>query len=297
MRKRILRAVIVFGLMMVLSVQAVTIFITDPVPIESAEDETEEAAAVDEVHAWLAGRESVSATVLGDSIAKGYSKDEGVEITPYGTLVMEELAAENDVQYVLWNYGKNGLDSERMNTMILTDEKVLQSLAASDVIFITVGSNDLLNEFKNVVREILETDVKFKTVSEALDVLAQSVSENPMLILKVIDAIQNWDYSAFEEQWVKMLDTIENLKKEDAWVVVTNIYNPVENLELPSTMNKVVEGIIRNMNQIIDHYGEEYGYQVADVYHSDICEHVQEDGVHPDQTGQQIIADLIYVHE
>lgn len=123
------------------------------------------------------------------------------------------------------------------------------------------------------------------------------MAENPMLILKVIDAIQNWDYSAFEEQWVNMLDTIEDLKKGDAWVVVTNIYNPAANLELPSTLNRVVEGIIRNMNQIIDHYGEEYGYQVADVYHSDICEHVQEDGVHPDQTGQQIIADLIYVHQ
>lgn len=293
MRKRILQTLIVFVLMIVLSVQAVTIFITDPVPVDVSEAETEEVSAADEVHAWLAGREKVSVTVLGDSIAKGYSKDKDVEIIPYGTLVMEEIAAENDIQYELWNYGKNGLDSERMNIVILADDEVRESLAASDLIFITVGSNDLMNEFKNVVREILEADVKFKTVGEAMDVLSQSMAENPMLILKVIEAIQEWDYSAFEEQWVKMLDTVAGLKKEDARVVVTNIYNPVANLELPSTMNRVAEDIIRNMNQIIESYAEEYGYQVADIYNSDICEHVQEDGVHPDQAGQQIIADRI----
>lgn len=105
------------------------------------------------------------------------------------------------------------------------------SLVASDVIFITVGSNDLMTEFKNVVREILETDVKFKAVDKAMDVLSQSMAENP-----------------------------------------------VANLELPSTMNRMAEDIILNMDEIIDRYGDEYGYQVADVYNSDICEHVQEGG-------------------
>lgn len=101
MRKHILQALMVFVLMMVLSVQAVTIFITEPAPVDVSEAQTEEASAADEVHAWLADREKVSVTVLGDSIAKGYIKDEDVEITPYGTLVMEAIAAENGVQYEL----------------------------------------------------------------------------------------------------------------------------------------------------------------------------------------------------
>lgn len=61
---------------------------------------------------------------------------------------MEAIAEENSVQYELWNYRKNRLDSERMNTMILTEDEVRGSLAAPDAIFITVGSNDLMNEFK-----------------------------------------------------------------------------------------------------------------------------------------------------
>lgn len=43
--------------------------------------------------------------------------------------------------------------------------------------------------------------------------------------------------------------------------------------------------------------GDEYGYQVADGYNSDICEHVQEDGGILIRRGQQIIADQIYVYE
>lgn len=58
-------------------------------------------------------------------------------------------------------------------------------------------------------------------------------------------------------------------------------------------MDRGVENVIRNMNKIIEKYAEEYGYQVADIFSSEVCGHVQPDGFHPDQTGQQIIADQI----
>ena len=199
--------------------------------------------------------------------------------------------------YDLENYGKNGLDCTGMNTDIQTDEAVRASISNADALFITVGSNDLLNTFKSSVREILETETRFRSVDEASEALTQSVAENPMLILKVIEAIQNWDYESFEEQWVQMMETVRSLKKEDTWIVVTNIYNPASNLELPSTMNRVIEEIIRNMNQIMEAHAEEFEYHVADVYHTDVYEHVQEDGIHPDQNGQQIIADRILIHK
>lgn len=245
------------------------------------------------VQACLAEKKNVRAVILGDSIAKGYFSDNSVEIIPYGNLVMEQLGSKTNFVYSLDNFARNGLDSNKMNMVILTDDKVRSSLEMSDVIFITVGSNDLLNECKNAVQEILDTDVKFKGVGDALDVLGEAVSDNPLLILKIIEAIQEWDYRSFEEQWTEMMDTISDLKKEEAWIVVTNIYNPVEHLELPFTMNLVVENIIQNMNEIIGSYAEEYNYQVADLFHSDVYAHVQEDGLHPDQNGQQIIADTI----
>ena len=50
-------------------------------------------------------------------------------------------------------------------------------LAKADVIFITIGSNDLLNECKRVVQEILKTDTKFKSADEALASLKEFCKE------------------------------------------------------------------------------------------------------------------------
>ena len=54
--------------------------------------------------------------------------------------------------------------SSGMNEKILTKEEVRDSLAKSNIIFITVGSNDLLNECKRMVQEILNTDTKLSLI-------------------------------------------------------------------------------------------------------------------------------------
>lgn len=239
------------------------------------------------------GERIMYAAVLGDSIAKGYSGEGEAELVPYGSLAVEEIAARENCGYEIENFARNGLDSAGMNEKILSREEVQDSLGRADVIFITVGSNDLLNECKSVVQEILNTDTKFKSANEALQVLEDSVQENPFLVLKIIGALGNWDYQSFESNWVEMMDTVKALEKEDARVIVTNIYNPVANLKLPSTMNQVVEDIIGNMNMIIEDHAGEYGYGVADTFDSNVSAHVQSDGLHPNQDGQQAIADLV----
>lgn len=239
------------------------------------------------------GERVMYAAVLGDSIAKGYSGEGEAELVPYGSLAVEEIAARENCGYEIENFARNGLDSAGMNEKILSREEVQDSLGRADVIFITVGSNDLLNECKSVVQEILNTDTKFKSANEALQVLEDSVQENPFLVLKIIGALGNWDYQSFESNWGEMMDTVKALEKEDARVIVTNIYNPVANLKLPSTMNQVVEDIIGNMNMIIEDHAGEYGYGVADTFDSNVSAHVQSDGLHPNQDGQQAIADLV----
>ena len=232
-------------------------------------------------------------TVLGDSIAKGYSGDKSVQIDCYARLAAEELAAESGMRYTLKNYARNGLDSMGMNEKILTRKEVLMDLEKSDLILITVGSNDLLNECKNAVQDILKTDAKFKSADEALAVLEDAVKSNPFLIIRIIDALSNWDYQSFEVQWMQMMDTVRTVRRDETQLIVTDIYNPVVNMKLPSTMNNVVEDIIGNMNSIIEEHAGEYDYMVAKVSESTISAHVQKDGLHPDQMGQQIIADLV----
>ena len=296
MIRKIMQTAAVFLLTGVLAVTAVTTYVTVPdEPAADEETQAEEAGTIESVTASsLADRQDVYVTVLGDSIAKGYSGDENVVIEPYSSLAMRQMAAEEDFQYEITNYARNGLDSAGMNDKILTDEEVCDSVGRSDVIFITVGSNDLLNECKSAVQEILDTDTKFKSAGEALKALRESAAGNPLLVLKIIETLEQWDYQMFEANWIEMMHRIDGMKKEGAWIIVTNIYNPVANLNIPSTMDRGVENVIRNMNKIIEKYAEEYGYQVADIFSSEVCGHVQPDGLHPDQTGQQIIADQIY---
>lgn len=265
---------------------------------EQGEDPEAEAAEGDNGETGEAqdAESALYATVLGDSIAKGYSGESEADLVPYGSLAMEEISVGEGRPYEIVNYARNGLNSSGMNEKILTKEEVRDSLAKSDIIFITVGSNDLLNECKRMVQEILNTDTKFKSADEALQVLEDSVKKNPFLVVNIIGALGNWDYQSFEANWIDMMDSIRSLDSMEGGeccIIVTNIYNPVANLKLPSTMNQVVEDIISNMNTIISDHAEEYGYSVADLFGSNVSAYVQSDGLHPNQEGQQIIAELV----
>ena len=154
MIRRLMQTMVVFLLTGALAVSAVLTYVM--VPDEVPEEETvqaEETGNTGNVRAVtvLEGKQDVYVTVLGDSIAKGYSGDEDVIIEPYSDIAMRQMAEEAGFQYEIASYAKNGLATAGMNKKILTDETVCGSVARSDVIFITVGSNDLLNECKSVV--------------------------------------------------------------------------------------------------------------------------------------------------
>lgn len=236
----------------------------------------------------------ITISVLGDSIAKGYSSDKVNKITCYGRIVTERLAEENETYFNYTNYAKNGLNTQEMNEQILSRDTVKRSLNQSDFILLTMGSNDLLDEFKREAQEILDSDTKFRSANQALNELTEGVKKNPLTILKIVDALSNWDHASFENEWMKAMETIIQQKKDNARIVVTNIYNPVYNMDLPGTLNKVVENIINNMNSIIEKRAGEYGYEVVDLFHSNIVAFVQGDGLHPNQEGQNLIADLVY---
>lgn len=238
--------------------------------------------------------EMITCTVLGDSIAKGYSTDKVKPIKCYGRIVTEQLSEEYGTWFDYRNFAKNGLDTKGLNEQILSRDTVKWSLNKSDVILLTMGSNDLLNEFKREAQEILNSDTKFRSASQAVGELKDGVEKNPLIVFKIIDALSSWDYGSFESQWIKAMDTITQQKKESAQIIVTNIYNPISNIEIPGTLNKVVENIIQNMNGIIEKRAEEYGYEVVDLFHSNVAAFVQGDGLHPSQEGQKMIAQMVY---
>ncbi len=232
-------------------------------------------------------------TALGDSIPNGYCAESTSELISYPSLIAEDLQTLNQTRTELAQYTKNGLTTAKLNETFLTQPEVQEALADADIITLTIGANDLMNEFKKVSREILDSQTKYRTADEALLALQEGISSNPLLLVDVVSAITGWDYDSFEEQWILAVETIHHFRKSDSQMVVTTIYNPVENAELPDTLNVVVKNLIAKMNGIIYGHSEDYNYQVVDLLNSDIAGHTQADGLHPDQQGQELIRNLI----
>lgn len=229
---------------------------------------------------------------LGDSIAKGYTFDKS-KLNAYPMLIQQHISQGTNTAVVMVNKAKSGISTAKLNEGILSDEETLKLIRNADIITVTVGANDLMDEFKSVCQEILGRTEKFQNLNDALALLETQVTEHPTLIFKAIGVLGNWDYKTFEDNWQTTMGIIADNKKDTAQVVVTNIYNPVSNLGLPGTLNKVVNSIINKMNQIIEDNEKKYEYSVVNLFDSDITKYVQEDGLHPNQEGQQMIADAV----
>ncbi len=202
------------------------------------------------------------------------------------------MTAEVRIPVECEKFAKNGRDSSQLNAEILSTEEAIAALERADIITLTIGANDLMQEFKKAAQEVLGTERRFLSVYDAFDALQEGVEGNPLLLMKILDVLNNWDYEVFEEQWLLAMETIAEHRKDTAQFVVTNLYNPVSRFELPESMNGIVEDIILNMNQIMYDHAKEYDYRIVDLFDSKICEHTQEDGLHPDQEGQKLIAKL-----
>lgn len=232
-------------------------------------------------------------TALGDSIPNGYFGAQETEVTCYPVMLSGDLHKISGRPILMSRFTKNGLTTKKLNTTILPEPEVQELLGHADVITLTIGSNDLMNEFKKVSREILGNEKRFSSADEALSALQEGIAENPLLLMSVASAIGSWDYGSFEEQWVLAMENISLCRKEDSQMAVTTIYNPMESRELPGTLNAVVESVISGMNEIMWKYAEDYGYCVVDLFGSGIEELTQSDGLHPNQEGQDMIRMLM----
>lgn len=230
---------------------------------------------------------------LGDSIPNGYSANEEVDIVSYPELIVQDLQniAGAEVEFV--DGTKSGLTTKKLNTVVLQREEIQESLKNAEIVTVTIGANDLMNEFKKVAREILNNDTHFLSIGQAMKALQKGIKDNPLLLVKVAGAISNWDYATFEDRWKITMENINALASEDRQMVVTTLYNPLAKMELPGTLNSIVEGLISKMNDIIRMHAEEYNYQVVDLLDSGIGEKIQPDGLHPNQDGQVLICNLV----
>lgn len=278
-------------LLYILAAVAVTIStVGNPIPVKA---EKSESAVVQESRGGCEESDDrLYYVALGDSIPNGYCADQESEIVSYPELIAEDIREISGEEMELSRETKNGLTTTKLNEVILRRPEVQEELQRADVVTMTIGANDLMNEFKKVAKEILNNETRFHTVDEALQALESGIKENPLLLFKVAGAISDWDYDSFEARWKETMVSINSMRSENSQFVVTTIYNPVEKMELPGTLNAVVNSVISKMNDIIWKHADEYGYQVVELLESGIGELTQSDGLHPNQSGQNLICTL-----
>ena len=153
---------------------------------------------------------------LGDSIPNGYCADSEEEIVSYPELIANDLQEIAGEEVELAHDTKNGLTTTKLNSVVLQREDVQEALEKADVVTVTIGANDLMNQFKKVSREILNNDTHFLTANQAVEALESGIKENPLLLVKVVSAISNWDYTSFEDQWELAMENIDSMRPEES---------------------------------------------------------------------------------
>ena len=73
-------------------------------------------------------------TVLGDSIAKGYTCDKSW-MENYGSLAAKEIAYSEGSRYIYHNYARTGLDTAGLNEKYLSKQDVQTNLGKSRCYF------------------------------------------------------------------------------------------------------------------------------------------------------------------
>lgn len=229
---------------------------------------------------------------LGDSIPNGYSVSEAEETEGYPRILAEELKDEKDLSVSFKEYTKDGITAGGLSERYLSDEKVQKEIKKADLITVTVGANDILHRFRELYRETFGEEAE--DMETAFSSFLGKAAEEPETALKAAERMSRWGTDEFEENWKRVMESIQENRKEDCQVIVTTLYNPVEGKEDLGFLNLYIERQIANVNDIITQYSETYGYQVAKLMDAGIEEHLQTDGLHPDKDGQKIIAEQVW---
>lgn len=229
---------------------------------------------------------------LGDSIPNGYSASEAEEIEGYPRILAEELKDEKGFSVRLKEYTKDGITAGGLSERYLSDGKVQKEIERADLITVTVGANDILNRFRELYRETLGEEAEdMETVVSAF---LGKAAEDPEVAFKAAESMSRWEMDEFERDWKRVMESIQESRKEDCQMIVTTLYNPVEGKKELGFLNLYIERQIASVNNIIMQYSETYEYQTAKLMDAGIEEHLQTDGLHPNRDGQKMIAEQVW---
>lgn len=254
----------------------------------------------------------VNIVVIGDSIAKGVGSTDA-SAKSFAALIGKK------VNGTVNNLGITGLDSGQLIEKLET-EKFQTALEDADVIFVSIGSNDLLKPFLSIVAKAAGVSGDGKDLYEKLQKqFARLSKEDPLaagnaLAVAVKNVNNNSQLAQACKQFPKQFEAIIKQLKSinpDALIYVNNIYNPYygvayeyDGLTLLN-VHKLCESYIIKLNQAFDSSSGEY--TLMDMYSvfrqtglTNVNAASLEDmskvnfDPHPNDAGYQLMADYIY---
>lgn len=221
-------------------------------------------------------KENIKILGIGDSITTGY----GVE-NSYSFLVYEYLQSTYDAysfEYI--NMAINGQTSSQLLDSLSTNPDLILQISQSDIIMMSIGSNDVLRLLNNIYQKclikecLLEKDLLEDEMSSTITVLENN--------LKYI--IEYFIYKVPETK-----------------LIIVPFYNPYQilsNIEILSPYILFINEKKRNMNEFL----LEYDMQYPNIYVlSDVIETLEEHNnvtlsnldPHPTDQGHQLIFEAI----
>lgn len=197
---------------------------------------------------------SIRILALGDSLTRGAGDSEGKGYVGY---VVDELQEQLEEEVVLNNLGMDGLTSTELAAM-LDQEAIRQEAEAADVMFLSIGANDLFQRGETLLN----------MEEEAIRPL--------------------------EEQYTRQLDSILTELRElnaSAPIYLIGLYNPFIEYSESDTTSKIV----RDWNYETAETAAKYDHTIVvptfDLFQIDVQQFLHTDMFHPNTEGYQMIAD------
>lgn len=254
-------------------------------------------------------------TAFGDSIAAGYGLDgySDSQDTPAAPAESYQALTAAFLQTKSHNYAVTGDNSDDCISL-LTSGKADADLAATDVITLSIGSNDLLLPFIQIVMDHFQIDPSaidpaqiedqikngFTLPQMDMSQMAEYLKQAETLLNELSDhATLHAQARAFGEKFRTILSLLHE-KAPDAEIYVTNIYNPFAFLP---KIGELADRYIQEINEAFS--ADAADYTLIDVYapfQEQELTNVQTDfkqpsGIsldpHPSVQGHAVIAGLI----
>ena len=164
-----------------------------------------------------AEKKSPHITVLGDSLGTNYNLGSGEY--GYSDYIADYLKAGTYSRFA-----RNGYTTVNLLEQLESDSEVISAVKDSDLILVTVGSNDMLNALKEFVATNAEKGESFKDY--ALRVAKSGQQEAEDLTFKLNRALRTPRNDMLDN--LKQIDKNLHEMNPDATVVFQKLYNPFE---------------------------------------------------------------------